>query len=566
MSARPRFSFRDRLGLAAAALLNGTRLGNALGAFFLNRYEGAQPVSPDRSFLPAFVRDARYDANSFTRWELCRKIRYFERNVWLVQRLRDEHVKWTVGPNGMPVIPDSGDEDWNKYMLEAYLDWCESPCLDATLTMPQVHHQIAGGSHLEGEMFINLTRLKQPGSPSRPAVQLIESHRVSSPGMQYSARDSDDVVDGVQLGPDGSGQPARAIGYWVRDSLAGDAWTFRSTVDMHHVFDPVRPGMFRDITPYHACLNTLHDLDDLEQMEMQRAKLNSEVAYWIKTASGELDPENITRLARYGTTRTTPSGSSTDQFLAKRLEMFRQIMGARVATLRSNEDVKQFSSESPSASTQWYWRYKIGQVCAATSVPLILVFPELIEDTQGTLVRGIYDNAHLFFRGKSFLYAHAARRMYRYFANWARYNITKLADAPADWAKCHVILPRAVNVDVGRNSAAMLAELAAGTTNYDDVYGAAGSTAMVGLRKKALNVAAIKKIAAEVSNQTGVTVEPAEIAAPLADILQKLAQAQAAAAPPDSQDNPDGQPRRRSRPEPPQPRRRPQPEELTNYA
>ncbi len=38
-------------------------------------------------------------------------------------------------------------------------------------------------------------------------------------------------------------------------------------------------------------------------------------------------------------------------------------------------------------------------------VPLLLVFPEMIESFNGTVVRGIYDNAHEFFRGKTFLFA-----------------------------------------------------------------------------------------------------------------------------------------------------------------
>ena len=221
--------------------------------------------------------------------------------------------------------------------------------------------------------------------------------------------------------------------------------------------------------------------------------------------------------------------------------MYRKIIGSRTLALKTGEKLEQFDSKSPSAATQWYWRYKIGQICSAARIPLILIFPELVETMQGTVVRGIYDDAHQTFRGNFFLFAHAARDMCRYYANWARYNDKRVQDAPADWAKCHVIPPRAVNVDIGRNSAAMLAELAAGTTNFDDVYGANGGTAEVGLRKKGLNVLMIKRIAKELTARAtkeglGVTVEPAEISAPMADVLSKLAQAQAAA----GQTDPDG--------------------------
>jgi hypothetical protein len=155
---------------------------------------------------------------------------------------------------------------------------------------------------------------------------------------------------------------------------------------------------------------------------------------------------------------------------------------------------------------------------------MLLVLPESI---QGTVARGVLDDANQLFHSRFTLFAHAARQIYWHFAQWARYNIKSLQDAPADWKKCHVIPPRAVNVDVGRNSAAMLAELAAGVTTYDDIAGANGTTPEVLFQKKARNIGRIRQIAAEVSKEMGVEIKPEEIAGPLADIMQKLAQAQA---------------------------------------
>jgi len=335
------------------------------------------------------------------------------------------------------------------------------------------------------------------------------------------------IVDGVQLGLDENGKATRPIGYWVRDTFEGDVWVFRSLAEMHHVFDPQETGLYRGITPYHASINPLHDLDDLEMLEMQKAKNNSEIANVLRNASGEINP-NMVRRQRY--LGQTAAPAKADEDFKMRMEMYRKVLGSRTIALKTNEVIDQLTSTNPSAATQWFWRYKIGQVCADQGIPLLLIFPELIEDSQGTAVRGIYDNAHEFFREKFFVFAHAAREIYRYYANWARYNDPRCVDAPADWQKCHVIPPRAVNVDIGRNSTAMLAELAAGTTNYDRVYGAQGSTAEVGLRLKAKNVVLIKRIAQEEG------CEPAEIAAPLGDVLLKLAQAEAETQQPDGED------------------------------
>lgn len=479
---------------------------------FVNRYEGAQPSSPKRSWLPGFVRDARFDANSYTRWELVRKIRYFDKNTWIVPAIRDTWVKWTVGPNGMQVVPASSDDAWNERMAESYAEWCQNPTLDSTVNMAAVHKQISACHHTENEIFILKTRKKLPGQPARPAIQLVPGHRISSPGQSYTIIDNqDDIIDGVQMGRDVLNNVVCPIGYWVLDGVQATSWVFRSTDDMLHVFAPRLVGMVRDVTRYAPVINTLHDLDDLELMEMERAKQNSEVSNIIKNASGTISADDK-RSRRWGALSATPVNDPKEDSLDQRVHLYRKILGSRTVALKTGEELEQFGSETPSAATQWYWRYKIGQICSACNVPVILVFPELIETMQGTAIRGIYDNAHVTFRESFHLYAYAAADMYRFFANWARYNDPRCYDAPADWDKCHVTPPRAVNVDIGKNSQAMLQELAMGTTNFDAIYGAQGSTARVGLTKKAKEIKLIKQIAQQISEDgDGIEVKPEEI-------------------------------------------------------
>lgn len=517
----------ERIQTAAIALFDGTRVGNALAALF-NRYEGAIPGGPDRSWLPALVRDARFDANSFSRYEMLRKILYFERNSWLVQHLRDTFIKWVIGPNGLNVVPNSSDHEWNLRMQEVYLEWCERPCLDSTLTMAQVHRLEAGTYHLLGEAFCNETRIKEKGKPSRPAIQLIDCHRCSSPGVEYSAREEEDLVDGVQLGTDGlTGKVTIPIGYWVREGFSGDAWTMRSTEQLQHIFDPERIGMYRGITPYHANIQTLHEIFDLERFEMQRAYANAEEAKVWETWNGEI-PGSPSQAMRGKWNGTSGQGAANDNDVQKRLELYRKIIGPRTIAVRPNEKVTYPSNPSPSAATQWLWRYKIGQICRAVDMPLLLVFPEAVESMQGTTSRGIYADACQGFKGKFPLFANAAKRKYRFFANWARYNDPRCADAPADWGKCTVEPTKDVDVDVGNNSAAKLAEYAAGTTSLERIAGAMGTTARTLTYQKAMDVALVKIVAKEVSAKMGVEVLPEEIMGNLADIAQKLAQAQAA--------------------------------------
>lgn len=498
-----------------------------------NRYEAAIPGSPDRPYLPAFVRDARYDANSFTRWELCRKARYERRNNWLMKRLQSVDARYTVGPHGHVIIPESSDPEWNKNMEEAYLEWCESPFRDSLLPMFQGHQLARKEMHIDGEVFENLTYIKMPGQASIPAVELVESHRVSSPGQDYEfTQDGADIVDGVQLQRDAGGKLfGRPTGYYVRVGMDGESWTSVRAFDPHqpiaggmiHTCDPDRIGMARVVSEYAPVLNEIQDLFTLSDLEMDRAKANSEVAALYETWNGEL-PNNFSGGSRPG---VPPSGFSSlpvpgavsDADMKKRVDLFRKIISSRWIGLKPGEKVTFPENPSPSAATQWLWQFYIERVAITRNIPMFLVLPESV---QGTVFRGIQDDAQIGFIEQFSINARAARAKYRFFAAWARYNNPKLKDPPADWMKCRVVPPPAINVDFGRNMNALLAGIDAGVFDYDDVIGKDGSTAELRFVKKARNVAKAKLIAEQVSREFGVEVKPEEIIGNLAEIAAKL--------------------------------------------
>jgi hypothetical protein len=152
---------------------------------------------------------------------------------------------------------------------------------------------------------------------------------------------------------------------------------------------------------------------------------------------------------------------------------------------------------------------------------LLLIFPEIIEGLQGTTIRGIYDNAHETFHGFFHLYKPVAVNLYLYWLQWARYNLPALVDAPPDWNKCHVTPPRAVNVDIGYTSAAVLGDLEAGIDNFDDIAARKGTTAETLIRKKVKNIAMIKRICLEESTPQ-VEVLPGEVSAPIAEVIAQM--------------------------------------------
>ncbi len=486
-----------------------------------NQFEAARVVSPERPYVYGYVQDDRFDATQSDRTEMSRKIRDGLSNLWIVGAIRREFVKWTVGPNGLQVIPETSDDKWDEAMLEDYLAWAESPCVDSTISMSQVHRQLAGEFSVEGGMFWHETFRRVKSGPSEPAIELIRGHSVGTP----SVNPNQDIIDGVQLGVDlESGRKTKPVGYWIKSDDAPSGWLFRGADVMHHVYDPEVPGRLREITPYHAVIDTLADLKQLEAFEMQRAKSNAEDAKVFTTETGELPKAAQTLRDAYSGRTDTTDANNVD--LERRVkDVYRRIIGARSIALKRGESVEFPTNSNPSAAQQWLWRYKLGQVCAANGVPLILVFPEIIESMQGTVVRGIYDNSHEYFRSMTFILALHARRMFVMYADWARKNRRHLLKHPADWFKCRIIPPRAVNVDIGHNAEARLLQLDAGLTDYDTEAAAHGTTSEVIARRKARQIAMFRKIAEEESTRSGQIVKPEEIAGNLADIREKLANA-----------------------------------------
>lgn len=513
----------------------------ALGLPAVNRYEAAIPGSPDRPYLPAFVRDARFDANSFTRWELARKARYERRNNWLMKRLQDVDVKYTVGPHGHVVIPASSDADWNAAMLEDYTAWCEAPFRDSALPMFQGDQLARKEMHIDGEVFENCTYLKMPGMASIPAIELVESHRVSSPGVEYEYPElGKDIVDGVQLSRDEGGELyGKPGGYHVRLGMDGEKWSYVRAFDpkrpiaggMIHVCDPDRIGMARMVSEYAPVLNEISDLFLLWNFELDRAKANSEVAAIYQSLNGEL-PDTFSGSGIQG----LPAGSlpgmgvpggMSDEELRKKLDQFRKVISAKWLATKPGETITFPENPSPSAATQWLWRFFIERVAIARNIPMILVLPESI---QGTVSRAVLDDAQIGFIGQFAINARAARMKYRFYASWARYNRPKLADAPADWDKCHVVPPPAINVDFGRNMNAMLAGIAFGIYDYDDIIGKDGSTAETRFLKKGRNILKGKIIAKKLTEEAAklghadISVKAEEIMGNIAEVAQMMAQ------------------------------------------
>lgn len=437
-----------------------------------NRYEAGQSWSDRRSYVPGYVRDARFDANQATQWEIVRKSRYFERNNAIVNRLADLFEQYTVGPTGLRFVPGSSDEEWNERAKEWWGTWTPVCDLTSLQTFGTIQSLTARSWMIDGEIFIVKTRgrIRQDGQ-SFPRIQLVERHRVRTPDIQSN---NPSIIDGVEI--DERGRP---IAYWIADGQDEENFRRIEASMVVHVGEPSRVGMYRSLPMLYPVLNDLHDLDDLQMLEMDAAKAAASVTEVIKTKSGELSADDLRR-ARFAIdgNQGTSGGS-----LHERSQYYQDVFRGRAKVLRHNDEYEQFMSNRPSVATRDYWDYLTSKVCAGVGISKLLVFPWSM---QGTVTRADLDVANAFFRSRSAILASKFTDVWLYVMDWATQNVRELSDPPADWKKVSVRPPRSVNVDVGRNAAALISEYEAGWRTLEQICGELGEDWRDVLRQRAV--------------------------------------------------------------------------------
>jgi capsid protein len=202
----------------------------------------------------------------------------------------------------------------------------------------------------------------------------------------------------------------------------------------------------------------------LQEFEMLAAKDASETSTVFKLASGEMSVKNLIR-NRVGVNTQTPDGTATT---AQREEYYQQAIGGRKLILGPGDDAQQFQSNRPSVAVQAFWDYVSARAAAGMGLPLEII---IMRSMQGTMTRAALDMANAFFRCRAAARAESFGRIWEHVIGSTR---SLQAGLPVDWRKIRYTPPRSINVDVGRNSNALINEWKAGLRTLEDIAGELG--------------------------------------------------------------------------------------------
>jgi lambda family phage portal protein len=453
------------------------------------RYDGAFQYWHKRGYIPEAVQDARFDATPGVRLELTRRSRQWEKNSAIIQKLLDLFEEFTVGHSGLQLIPNSSDEDWNETAAAWWREWCQSPGRDNFDPMFQLQSQMARNWFVDGEIFILKTFDPATG---RPAIQLIEGHRIATPGSKTMA-EGKDIIDGVEI--DEAGKPVAyqvrqkdtvsSYGYYQQTPGGQPGLDYSTQIyarveaeNLLHLFEAVRPGIKRGLPMAYAVLNDCQDLYELQDLEMQKARDGAAITTVCTTKTGEAKTDNL-----FANRWQVSSQNANGTTAIKPIPAYYTIdLGGKTVYVMPGEKIEQFKSDQPSAATQDYWNTLIGKVCIGVGIPRVLVIPYTM---QGTVLRADIETAAAYFRARSAVIGHTMHQLYRWAVGWGVDYDRRLKGAPKDWDQIVIRPPRSVNVDIGRNSQALIAEMQNGIRTLADVCNELGLDWRAVLRQRA---------------------------------------------------------------------------------
>lgn len=445
---------------------------------------GKRWMGGKRSFIDALYRDARFDADKATRAEIARKARYFEANNAIVNRLADLFEQYTVGPNGITVIPSSSDERFNQSAASEFAEWCKRCDFNGQISFQGMQGLTSRAQFIDGEGF--WLKTSNMGLPAEPRLQMIESHRVANPEEAVKSSRSH---DGVAL--DSYGRP---VGFWVDTAFPGavnSVYQMKPSADVVHIWEPSRIGQLRGMSFLYPVLNDVHDLDDLGIFEMRAAKASADTTTVIYNEAGEIGADQLAEMqrSRFTSEVTNAEGTVSEE---QRSKFYADSVGGRTVVAFRGDKVEQFVSQRPSVAVQSFWDHIIAKICVGVGMSKLLVFPQSM---QGTVVRADLDVCDAWFRARSSVMQGKVVEVYQWWLKWAVQNVKSLANPPKDYLNCTVRAPRSVKVDVGYDSAAVISELKAGIRTMESICAPMGEDWRNVMRQSAKEAAFVQVLA-----------------------------------------------------------------------
>lgn len=538
------------------AVARAVRVLNARGKDWMvrNWYESGNPYSDgSRSYLPEVITDARYDQNQITSREAMRRMRYWEQNSVFVKKTLDLDNQYVIGTHLPVVTPMSDDANWNSAAEIVWKELCASAGLQGESLYAML---LVANRRRKVDRDVFFIQTSKPGTViirrgtkyetrldvTVPCLQLVESHRVGSPFALW-AEEGFDCFDGVEYQsvttrlPDGQAVEQKVkVAYWVNESgnlfSVDEGFTRVPVAHCYRAAIAHRANETRGITDFYAAEPTLALLEDLLKMEMRAQEVQSDIALFITNGAGQVvDQKTQATLGGLGI-KVSKDGEGKAIVTAKDIDavkaVYEKIWGGRTAVGRTGDTLTAMAPNRPAEATLNLWNFLIDSYCTAMNRPRMLIFPRFSKG-QGTEVRAEIEAFAAAARTEfNLVWQPFIQWAWEYLMGWAIKNDERVKNPPANWRQTEVSAPRSPVVDLGYDSAASLAEMAAGVYPLHKWAQEHGTTKTAIIQQSVADIADIKLAAALINENPvykkfGITVTAAEVRNNLSEVIKNMA-------------------------------------------
>ena len=283
---------------------------------------------------------------------------------------------------GTGIVPQArtGSDRLNKQIMAAWEEFAETADAEGDFDFYGLEALVVRSLYESGECFIRYRDRYAADELSIPfQLQVLESDYLDTSRNQELLTGGY-IRQGIEFDKLG-----RRKAYWMWPRHPGDVLvhtgglkSVRIPADqIIHVFEKDRPGQIRGVTAYAAVMMKMRDLDDYDDAELWRKKIESCFAAFVIQNSGADGPV-------VGTIANNSSGGTNGP---KRVEAFRPGM---IEYLKPGEDVK-FGNPSSDANYPSYMRTQLHAVATGLGVTYEQLTGDLSQVNYSSLRAGLVE-------------------------------------------------------------------------------------------------------------------------------------------------------------------------------
>jgi capsid protein len=389
------------------------------------------------------------DLNYGVREDLLSEARSLEQTYPIAKRIKNQWADYVVGRCHLRW--NTGVDTIDKAYKEAWKSWM--PIADFL----SVHHfakmmkMAVGNTVSDGDIFFQLI-----DSGGYAQVNAIEADRVSSSGIfnfdTVIPNGQNNMVGGIGLTPEGR---PKFIRVWQR-TLYG---TFSNPVeipktDYVHLFDSSRFDARRGVTGYHAVLNALRDLKEIDDAQRTKTKINSKLALIAKVMTGQAPAVDLMGM---GQTEKMDNQKITTEDIGE---------GAK-AYMFQGDSLEAHKYNDPSSEWHNHVVFLIRCIAIGCNLPFGVVWSMVGYNKRAVLFE-LQQAARSIVSFQEQLEDKVIRPIAGYWL--AKEIMAKRLPFHPDWHKFSVGRPPYISIDAGRDSVAALNEMKYGAKSLAKWY------------------------------------------------------------------------------------------------